>query len=151
MQRRATKYSYFSSDNKSRLLRLNLLPLIIMYIYELNDILFFIKSCKLPSPHFNIHHYITFANSSTRFSEHSKLLHTKSFSNNSRHFYFCRLLRLWDVLPHINVNLALYLSSRKIYTNFSGSILLTIDSCCVCSFHFCCPCSKCIVTPKPHI
>ena len=60
VQRRATKYilNDFSSDYRSRLLRLSLLHL--MYIYKLNDILFFIKSCKLPPPHFAIRHYIYF-------------------------------------------------------------------------------------------
>ena len=89
--------------------------LLLMYIYELNDILFFIKSCKSPSPHFNIHHYITFSNFATRSSEHSKLLHIKCFSNNSRHFYFCRIPRLWNAFPHITVNLPLPTIKKKLY------------------------------------
>ena len=40
---------------------LHLLPL--MYIYELNDIIFFIKSHKQPSSHFNITEYIKFSTS----------------------------------------------------------------------------------------
>ena len=119
-------------------------------LYKLNDILFFIKSSKLPSPHFNIHHYITFSNSSTRFSEHSKL-HIKSFSNISRHFYACRLLRLWNVLPHIYVNLPIPFIKKNLYKFLWQHFVNNFDFCCVCSFHFCCPCSKCIVTPKPHI
>ena len=41
VQRKATKYilNDFSSDYKTRLLKLNLLPL--MYIYELTDIIFY--------------------------------------------------------------------------------------------------------------
>ena len=87
VQRRATKYilNDFSSDYKSYLLKLNILPF--MYIYKLNDILFFIKIANSPSPHFKIHHYITFSNSATRSSEDSKLLHIKCFSNSSRHLF----------------------------------------------------------------
>ena len=46
IQRRATKFilNDFSSDYKSRLISLGLLPL--MFIYELFDILFFLKCLK---------------------------------------------------------------------------------------------------------
>ena len=54
IQRRATKFilNDFHSTYKSRLVTLKMLPL--MYIYEINDILFFIKSYKSPTSHFNI-------------------------------------------------------------------------------------------------
>ena len=54
VQRRATKYIFndYTSNYKERLLRLKLLPL--MYIYDLADIMFFIKSVKFPSEKFNI-------------------------------------------------------------------------------------------------
>ena len=49
IQRRATKYilNDYASSYRLRLIHLSLLPL--MYIYELNDIMFFIKSLKRPS------------------------------------------------------------------------------------------------------
>ena len=61
VQRRATKYilNDYSSDYKSCLMNLKLLPL--MYIYEINDICFFIKSYQSPSSHFNIHDHVTFS------------------------------------------------------------------------------------------
>ena len=48
IQRRATKYilNDYTSDYKSRLLSLNLLPL--MYFFELQDIIFAVKSLKNP-------------------------------------------------------------------------------------------------------
>ena len=66
IQRRASKYILgdYTSDYKTRLIKLNLLPL--MYIYELLDILVFIKSCKSPINSFNIFQYVTFNNSFTR-------------------------------------------------------------------------------------
>ena len=66
VQRRATKYILNNNklSYKSRLEQLHLLPM--MYTYELNDLLFFIKSLKSPSPHFDINQYIQFSNHSTQ-------------------------------------------------------------------------------------
>jgi len=52
LQRRATKYilNDYTSGYKQRLLKLELLPL--MYIYDLTDIMFFIKSLKFPTDKF---------------------------------------------------------------------------------------------------
>lgn len=49
-QRRVTKFilSDFTTSYKNRLIQLNLLPL--MYQYELNDLIYFIKSSKLLVP-----------------------------------------------------------------------------------------------------
>jgi len=58
VQHRTTKYIYTSS-HKSRLQ----LPL--MYNFELQDIIFFIKSSESPSDNFNIYNHITFARGST--------------------------------------------------------------------------------------
>ena len=66
IQRRATKYilNDYNSPYKSRLQQLHILPL--MYVYELNDIMFLVKSLKSPTDNFNIKNHITFANNSTR-------------------------------------------------------------------------------------
>ena len=71
-QRRATKYilNDYVSDYKTRLIKLNLLPL--MYIYDQCDILFFIKSIQNPSDHFNIQTFIKFCHHSTRSSSSNK-------------------------------------------------------------------------------
>ena len=50
-----------------------LLPL--MYLFDFNDLLFFIKSHKNSSPHFDINNYITFSHSVTRSSSNNKLLY----------------------------------------------------------------------------
>ena len=105
IQRRATKYilNDYKSSYKSRLLCLNLLPL--MYIYEYNDLIFFIKSYKSASPHFNIKNYIMFRTSNTRYSSSHKMIHQCSSSTLSHHFYFCRLPWLWNSLPSIDLTL----------------------------------------------
>ena len=77
VQGRATKYilSNYSSDYKSHLTNLNLLPF--MYFYEVNDIMRF-KSYQTPSPHFNTHDHVTFLDCSTKSTKHSKLVHANS-------------------------------------------------------------------------
>ena len=68
VQRRATKFilNDYTSPYKSRLTQLNLFPL--MYQYELNDLLFFIKSYKASSAYFDIRQFVQFKSSSTRSS-----------------------------------------------------------------------------------
>ena len=79
IQRRATKYilNDYNSSYKSRLIQLKLLPL--MYLFDFNDLIFFIKSYKSPSHHFDINNYISFSHSSTRSSSNNKLTHIKSY------------------------------------------------------------------------
>ena len=54
LQCRSTKFilNNYVSDYKTHLIKLKMLPL--MYYYDLSDILFFIKSVKLPSSYFDI-------------------------------------------------------------------------------------------------
>ena len=67
IQRCATKFilNDYDSNYKTRLLTLKLLPL--MYLLELQDIIFTVKSLKYPTKGFNILHHISFSISSTRF------------------------------------------------------------------------------------
>ena len=69
VQRRATKVilNDYTSDYKSRLIKLQLLPL--MYMYDLSDILFFIKSVKTPNNSFDIMNYVSFVRGATRSSD----------------------------------------------------------------------------------
>ena len=64
VQRRATKYilNDYTSSYKSRLQQLHILPL--MYVYELNDLMFLVKSLKFPNDNFDITDHITFASNS---------------------------------------------------------------------------------------
>ena len=68
IQRRATKFilNDYTSSYKSRLLKLNILPL--MYQFDYYDILFFVKHIKHPTDSFNILNYVSFSHSSTRSS-----------------------------------------------------------------------------------
>ena len=93
-----------------------------MYTYELNDLIFFIKSLKVPMDHFNIRNYIQFAGNPTRSGTSSKLVHAKALQSSHHHFYFNRFVRLWNHLPDIDTS---FLSTQSktnyhIAGNFDG-------------------------------
>ena len=89
------------TDYHQRLVSLNLLPF--MMIFEINDIIFFIKCLKQPSKRFNILSFVYFCSSQTWSSAYFKLRHSLSRKNYTRHFYFNRLPRLWNSLPYIDI------------------------------------------------
>ena len=105
LQRRATKFILldYSSDYRDRLLSLKLLPL--MMVYELNDIMFFVTNFKEPSKSFDITRYVSLSSSNTR-SNSRKLSHTRQATNTRKHFYFNRLVHLWNAFPTIDLSLS---------------------------------------------
>ena len=146
IQRRATKYilNNYDLSYRQRLEQLHMLPL--MYIYELNDLMFLIKTLKFPSSHFDISQYIQFVNHSTRAASAHKLSHhsaTSSYHNS----YFKRIIRLWNSMPVLDLTLSL--DSIKIqlikylWTNFTVNFIS--DS--PCTFHLLCPCHRCSHRP----
>ena len=107
VQRRATKYilNDFTSDYKSRLMELKILPL--MMQLELNDMMFFIRCLKEPTEAFRVSSYVTFSSHSTRSSSHLKLHHTLSRTNTLSHFYFNQIPCLWNSFPTIDLDLSI--------------------------------------------
>ena len=148
IQRRATKYilNDFNLDYKSRLVSLNLLPL--SMVFELNDILFFLKSLRSPSAAFNILDYVSFSNSSnTRSSSSHKLRHSRSSSTLSSHFYFRRLPRIWNRLPVFDIySQSLSAVTIEIKSYFWSQFIEHFNTNCTCSWHISCPCSNCITS-----
>ena len=122
LQRRATKFilNDYESDYYDRLLKLNLLP--IMYTFELADIIFAIKSLKVPSSNFNISNVLSFTVGNTRSAAQRKLKHVTVLNNKVRHFYFRRLSRLWNALPLLTSPYRSPQSDRR-FTSFCGRIL----------------------------
>ena len=121
-----------------------------MYQYELSDLPFFKKSYKDPHPHFDIKNYVSMSTtSSTRSSSSGKLVHKLSTTNSNRHFYFCRLPRLWNSLPSIDLNLSYLTIKRQLTQILWNYFLNNFNSNNTCSFHFCCPCSNCTNTTHP--
>lgn len=154
VQRRATKFilNDYTSDYKTRLLKLQLLPL--SMIYELNDICFLIKSIKQPSSSFNILKYISFSHNNTRSGSFLKLVQPLVLNTRHKHFFFIRITRLWNSLPPIDIYSRSYNSTvtniKSILWNHFISEFNPSNSC---TFHYCCPCPKCqaLVKPSFHI
>ena len=84
VQRRAIKFILhdYTSDYKSRLLKLNFLPLTMLY-----DTSLFVKSLKQPSTSFNITDFVSFSHNSTRSGSHLKLVHQLAKANRFNQFY----------------------------------------------------------------
>ena len=108
IQRRATKYiiGHSALSYRDRLISLQLLPL--MYFYEYLDILLLIQSLKYPDDSFDIYTFISFSSSPTRSNTQTKLVPQYCASNRTRHFYFHRIVRLWNALPPIDLSLSPY-------------------------------------------
>ena len=107
VQRRATKFIIKGTtmDYRNRLINLHLLPL--MMEFEIADIIFFVKSLKYPSDHFNICNFVQFSTISTRSSTFFKLRHSICSNKTKSNFYFNRIPRLWNSLPSLDIDLPL--------------------------------------------
>ena len=145
VQQRATKFilDNYSMDYKSRLTQLKLLPL--MYFYKLTDILFAIKSFNNPTDSFNIFQHLQFNKSGTR-SSNTKLSHKTSINAISANSYFCRLPRLWNALPIIDLIITLSISviKHKLHCFLWNHFIENFGINNHCTYHFLCPCNHCI-------
>ena len=143
IQRRATKFILqdYNSNYKARLLSLNLLP--IASWLELQDLLFLVKCLLDPPDNFNVRDTICFSTTNTRSSTKNKLVHKFSRTSAGHHFYFCRITRLWNAAPEIDLKKSF--SSIKLQLNnfFWKNFRENFTQHDSCSFHLCCPCSKC--------
>ena len=150
IQRRATKWilNDYQSSYRSRLVTLHLLPL--MYVYEMNDIMFFIKSYKQQSSHFNITEYVQFSTSNTRFGASEKMVHHRCSSNTAQNFYFYRLPRLWNSLPKIDLSLSTNIIKHKLYNYMWDHFMQQFNDTNIHTFHYLCPCCHCsTASPSP--
>ena len=145
VQRRSTKYILhdYSSNYKQRLISLNLLPL--MHWFELQDLLFLIKNLQNPSDNFQMLNFISFVSSSTRAASANKLRYNYSAwrLSTTRHFYFNRIVRLWNALPPLNLSLPFLSIKHQLIEYFWYNFVNKFDPDNPCSFHVICPCSKC--------
>ena len=129
IQRRATKYilNDYNSSYKSRLQQLHMLPL--MYIYELNDIMFLVKSLKSPTDNFD----------STRSGAYKKLVRPMISNATQRHFYFNRIIRLHNYLLVINLSLPINIIKKQIIEYLWSQFSINFNSERPCTFHILCP------------
>ena len=120
-----------------------------MYLFELYDIIFVIKSLKNPTSSFNIYNFIDFYSSSSRLSHANKLIHHRSSNSTTHHFFFNRVSRLWNVSPTIDLSLPTSTLINRLKRHFWNYFVDNFDDVDPCALHLLCPCSKCSSIPKP--
>ena len=146
IQRKATKYilNNYVVDYKVRLNELHLLPL--MYWLELLDVMFLVRCLQNPSDNLELPKYITFTSSITRAGQSGNKLQFK-FTRTStvRHFYFNRVIKLWNSFPSGTIDLTLSFVTIKhhVRKHLWSVFQQKFDVSDYCSFYFVCPCHKC--------
>ena len=143
VQRRATKFILqdFSSDYKSTLISLGLLP-VSMWL-ELQDIILFLKCLRCPPDNLCILDYVSFSTTNTRSSIKGKLVFHYKRTSVGRHYYINHLVRLWNALPEVNLEKSVVVLKMQLLEFLWDSFFLHFDSAIPCTYHFKCPCSNC--------
>ena len=77
-----------------------------------------------------------------------KLVHLRSQISDAHHFYFARLVRLWNSLPVIDITLPDHIIKSKITDHLWVNFRANFDSNLPCSFHLLCPCNRCSKLPR---
>ena len=112
-------------------------------MFELQDLLFTIKSIKSPTSQFNINNYIKFSSISTRSGASNKVIPPRHINNTSRHFYFHRIPYLWNSKATFDLNISFYRLKTKLkqylWEHFKSNFNISNN----CTLHHSCPCSKC--------
>ena len=145
VQRRATKFMLqdFSSECKTRLIKLNMLPL--MYWLELQDItcMFLLKCFKDPPENFNPLAYVSFITHSIRSATNQKLKVSFKRTTTTRHIYFIRVVRLWNCSPSLDLSLSYPTLKYKLKLIFSIHFTNHFNPYNTCTFHIHWPCLNC--------
>ena len=150
LQRRASKYilNNYQLDYKSRLISINLLPLTLWM--EMQDILFLLGLLKNPPDNFNLSEYIHFAQSPTRSSSTGKITASSPCTprlNSTRHFYFNRIIKIWNSLPPLDLDCPLSTHKSFLWKFYWDYFIhhYCVES--TCSWYRVCPCSNCAPLP----
>ena len=148
VQRRATKYILhdYVTDYKTRLTSLHLLPL--MYWLDLLDILFLVKCLQDKNDTINIFKYISFVECPTRAGSTKKLKHNYCRTSTSRHFYYNRVVLLWNSLPMVDLNQSFSSIKCTVLAHLWNHFYKFFDPTNPCKLSYLCPCSKCYVSPR---
>ena len=95
---------------------------------EFLDVMFFIKCIKFPNQSFPVLKFVSFSNVNTRSSSFSKLSHQYRRTRFSQHSYFCRLTRLWNSLPPIDLTLSFNTIKSTLRNYFIDHFISHFDS-----------------------
>ena len=120
-----------------------------MYL-EYLDISFLLRCLKDAgsADSFNINSFVSFATQSTRAASHYKLSHSALLSTLSSRFYFHRLPHLWNMLPTFDLSLSSMTLCIRFKKFLWSHFLEHFDSDNPCTYHFMCPCNKCMSCPS---
>ncbi len=140
----------YSNNYKSRLLELRTLPL--MYWLEIQDIMLLIRNLKDTSDANDLHKYIKFANNRTIKSKWYQTRAQIREANNYAKLLFIHIVRLWNALPRGVLDLELSLNTNKTHlTKYLWKHFIeNFDPNNLCTFHFLCPCYKCIANTRTY-
>ena len=111
---------------------------------ELQDIIFLIKCFKDPSENFNPLRFISFITHSSRSATNHKLKVNFKRTSHTRHFYFNRVVRLWNCLPSLDSSLSYSSLKYSIKQMFWSYFIKHFNPNITCTFHIACPCSNCV-------
>ena len=132
----------------AKLISLSMLPL--MYIFKLNDILFFISCVKNPKHNLPILKPFSFCSSNTHSAESSKLNHNLFSTLTERNSFVCRVPRLWNSLPSIDLSLPIHSIKSLLKIHLWNHFLNHFNPLDSCTFCYLCPCSKCSPVPNSY-
>ena len=137
IQRRASKYILSTStiSYRDRLIQLRLLPL--FYWLDLQDLLFLVKCFLFPPDNFDIFSYVSFCKPGSRSGTSGKLFCSSHRLSSSRHFYFARVVRLWNKLPSVDLLKSYNTIKKRINVHLWSRFVTHFNS-----NHFICPCSN---------
>ena len=143
VQRRATKWvlSDYVSNYKYHLVSLSILP--ISYWLEILDVMFLIKCLQDPTDSLNIFEYVSFSSGPTCSGSTYKLVCKYKRTTATRHFYFNRVVRLWNSLPPFDLSLSFSSLKQQVYNFYLNDLLPDFNIDNPCTFFRVCPCPHC--------
>ena len=95
-----------------------------MFWFDLQDFMFLLKCLKDPEDNINIYRHITSVTSGTRATAHNQLRSNYNRTSTTRHFYFNRVVKLWNKVPSNILNLSLSLGTLKAHLQHPWSIFI---------------------------
>ena len=108
----------------------------VMYWLGIADILFLLKCLKKPTEYFDVFEFIGFSGNRTCSGIQGKLQHKYSRTSRSRHFYFTRIVRLWNAPPVLDTTMSLPSLKLHLAKFFWNNFLNHFDTNNICTFHF---------------
>ena len=94
------------------------------------------------SDNFDIFSYVSFCKPGSCSGTSGKLFCSSHRLSSSRHFYFARVVRLWNKLPSVDLFKSYNTIKKRIYVHLWSCFVTHFNSSDPHSNHFICPCSN---------